>query len=268
MYCKHCGNQIADDSVFCSRCGKIVVEASPRVIIQLPQDKEQWIPTKNTTWKKPYVARVTHIVCIAVSTLFLIYSITCVIHGGKVSRYFGDSRTLSVENPGTKYFRETRQYEETLKIKDILGIFHIEKKKWNQPSLFTFYGNVIPWAFTPEEVDDAHFDFRKRVVLFGVLPAIIFLIIAISWTRKLKFPTLKDGLPRDYADEIEPYELSGFCKYKYVFFKKDGKYGIIDATHYCVKENAKYDTITWRIPNKIYDAEINGQKKTFNIENI
>ena len=95
----------------------------------------------------------------------------------------------------------------------------------------------------------------------------IVLILCFSWTKKVKFPSLKDGLPKDFADEIERYEFLGFSKNKYIFYKKDGKYGIIDVTHYCVKVPAQYDSISWRIPNMVYDITIGDKKETIKIIN-
>lgn len=45
MYCKHCGNKIADDAVFCSKCGNDVsfenVKKSETLQLKVPQERTQ-----------------------------------------------------------------------------------------------------------------------------------------------------------------------------------------------------------------------------------
>ena len=101
------------------------------------------------------------------------------------------------------------------------------------------------------------------LVLF---PLIVLILLTIRWMKWTRFPGEKDIVPRDVADEIEQYEWDGFTKYKYIFYKKDGKYGVIDARNYFVNIKAQYDSIAWRIPNKTIDVTIGEEKQTIAIK--
>lgn len=280
MYCKHCGAQIADNSVFCSKCGKLVVDAysqsspTPRhevVITNSPNDNNcVWISTKNLKWKKPLLARIMQCLTIATALFWGIYSIACLINGGEVYRYFGERRILdNHSNP-----RDPRiQYEENLYILDYWRIFRVKSTGWNEARTESYYrdgalygGGVIPWAFSYEDIQSKKGDFRLKVVFLGIVPALIVLWLTVIWIKRKPFPQEKDGLPRDYADKVEEYELYGFSKHKYVFFKKNEKYGIFDAAQYRVHIPAQYDAIVWRTNNKTYDALKDGEQRTYVID--
>lgn len=281
MYCKHCGTPIADNSIFCSNCGKLVVDAYTPSSINTSMDEcatshssldnnSGWVSTQNLQWKKPLLVRIVQCIIIAFALLWGIYSIACLMNGGEVYRYFGERRTCNnYSNPSDPLV----QYEENLYILDYWRIFRTKSTKWNESRTESYYrdgalygGGVIPWAFSYDDIQSEKGDFRLKVVFLGIVPAIIVLWIAIIWIKRKPFPQEKDGLPRDFADELEEYVLLGFCKHKYVFFKKDGKYGIIDAALYRVMVPAQYDTIAWRTHNKTYDAVFDKQKSTFVIE--
>jgi len=280
MYCKYCGAQIADNSVFCSKCGKIVVDAnsqgpsSPRNEAIIPNSSKDensgWVSTKNLQWKKPLLVRIIQYLIIATALFWGIYSIVCLSNGGEVYRYFGERRTLeNYSNPRDPHI----QYEENLYVLDYWGIFKTKSTKWNEARTESYYrdgalygGGVIPWAFSYEDIQSKKGDFRLKVVFLGIVPALIVLWLTMIWIKRKPFPQEKDGLPRDYADEIEQYEFFGFQSHKYVLFKKNGKYGIIDVAQYRVHIPAQYDTIAWRTYNKTYDALKNGGEKTYVIE--
>lgn len=279
MYCKHCGTQIADNSVFCSKCGKLVVDAysqsssSPKnevIITNSFNDKDiGWVSTKNLQWRKPLLVRIIQYLIIAIALFWGIYSIVCLINGGEVYRFFGERRTLeNYSNP-----RDQRiQYEENLYILDYWRIFKTKSTEWNEARTESYYrdgalygGGVIPWAFSYEDIQSKKGDFRLKVVFLGIVPALIVLWLTIIWIKRKPFPQEKDGLPRDIADEIEEYELYGFNKHNYVIFKKNGKYGIIDAAHYRAYIPAIFDSITWRIKNKSFDALKDGEEMIWKI---
>ena len=274
MYCKYCGSQIADDSVFCAKCGKLVAEASPSNSVGsfqkdeiMPSSNErQMVSTQNLQWKIPYFVRVVQLFILLITSTFLIYCAVCLIGGGKVVRDFAQSRTLSSKNSGTWQFIEERQYEEKLVIKDAWGIFNTEARRWNQPSFYTAYGEAIPWAFSYQDIQKEKATFRTKVVFMGMLPTLLLLWVIIRWIKRIRFPKETDGIPADVADEIEQYEWNGFGRYKYVLFKKDGKYGVVDARNYCVCVPAQYDSITWRMPDKTIDVVIGEEKQTITIE--
>ena len=97
------------------------------------------------------------------------------------------------------------------------------------------------------------------------IPIIIAWGFAYRWEKYTRYPNAYDIIPKDVADQIEEYEWNGFCKTKYIFFKKDEKYGVIDTRNYCVKIEAIFDSISWRVPNKTIDVTIKNQKNTINI---
>ncbi len=278
MYCKHCGNQIAEDSVFCAKCGKLVVDSYENKVITSNKKEgannnsnmEGWLQTHNMQWKKPILVRVVQLLLIAISLFWGVYSIACLINGGEVYRYFGERRAL--ENYSDP--RDPRiQYEENLYILDYWRIFRTKSVKWNESRTESYYrdgalygGGAIPWAFSYDDIKSEKGNFRLKVVFLGIVPALIVLWLTIIWIKRKPFPKEKDGLPRDFADEIEEYELYGFFKHKYVFFKKNGKYGVLDAAHYRVHIPAQYDTIAWRTINKTYDASKDREERTYVIE--
>ena len=92
MFCKYCGEQISDDSVFCSKCGKKLTESmtekkldpnsinpqkEEKIVIEAtikPTNNDssetksegiKWISTDNLQWQRPKKARIAQI-CIYV----------------------------------------------------------------------------------------------------------------------------------------------------------------------------------------------------------
>lgn len=265
MYCKHCGAPIADNSVFCSKCGKLVVEPySVRVAKFAPDYDNGWMSTRDLQWKKPILIRVIQYIIIVTALFWGIYSIVCLVNGGEVYRYFGETRRReNYSNPSDPLI----QYEENLYILDYWRIFRTKSTRWNEARTYGKYGGcIIPWAFSYKDIQSEKGKFRLKVVFLGMVPALIVLWLTIIWIKRKPFPKEKDGLPRDFADEIEEYELYGLCKHKYVFFKKNGKYGVLDAAQYRIHIPAQYDTIVWRTNNKTYDALKDGEEGTYVIE--
>ena len=248
MYCKHCGSQITDDSVFCAKCGKLVIEATPESFSKTSSTQNfiepQWWKTDNMQWIKPTTARIVQICILIILGLLSLYPLWCFLSGGDVSEYghnyIYQKHECHVKNP---------LHLEILKFTDVSMQNHITYRE-DYKSTFT--------------VNDARNLFRGKVFLV-LLPFILLIWLTIRWMKSTRFPGEKDIVPRDVADEIEQYEWYGFTKYKYIFYKKDGKYGIIDARNYCVSVPAQYDSIAWRLPNKTYDVTLAGGMQTFTI---
>lgn len=241
MYCKYCGNQIADDSVFCAKCGKLVVEASSSSTNQSATQigEPQWWATDNLQWKKPTKARGFQIGILVIVGLLSLYPLWCLFSGGKITRYiYGAGYVRDLE-------REIHVHD-PWKLK-ILKFTSVDKRGYLSDE--SKAKNVFRW--------------RMFLVL---LPFIVAAWTTIRWMKSTRYPNQNDIVPRDVADEIEQYEWDGFSRYKYVFFKKDGKYGIIDARNYCVKVPAQYDLITWRMPDKTIDVVIGEEKQTITID--
>lgn len=247
MYCKHCGNQIADDSVFCSKCGKLVIETNHQTSNQPTTNNViNWVNTENLQWKKPIDARRTQIIFLIILGLLLLYPLYCFVSGGEVEEYsFGwkpDARhDVTVYDPWEL---------------NILEFTTVNMSNRNHGD------NIIRGSFSRSDAQNI-FRWKMLLVLF---PLIALLWLTIRWMQSIRFPQEKDILPRDVADEIEQYNWDGFAKYKYVFFKKDGKYGIIDARNYSVYVPAQYDSIVWRMPNKTFDVTIGSEKRTIAVK--
>ena len=98
MFCKYCGTEIANDSVFCVKCGKKIKEDAinsnnekckdrKSIRIQLVIGKKDlWEDTDNLQWKKPIIARLMQVTLLISSLFFLCYGIVwCCIIEKKVS---------------------------------------------------------------------------------------------------------------------------------------------------------------------------------------
>ncbi len=243
MYCKYCGNQIANDSVFCPKCGKLVVEAYPHLNNQETTSNEaQWVSTENLQWKRPIVARYVQIIFLFILGTLMLYPLYCVITGGETIQYGyspGESYTVYVRDPWR------------LKILKFTSVTMSRMHRNDTGYIHRYYFGV----------SDAQDVFRNKMSLVFI-PFFVLIGIIIWWIQTTRFPNVRDNVPRDIADEIEQYEWCGFSQHKYVFFKKDGKNGILDASKYCVKVPAQYDFIVWRMPNKTFDVKIDGKIQT------
>lgn len=249
MFCKYCGSQIADDSVFCAKCGKLVVEASSSSTNQSATQigEPQWWATDNLQWKKPTKARGVQIFLLVILGLLLLYPLWCFVSGGEVREIYGAGY-------GMDRHHEVHVYDPwELKIMECTNV-----------NMYNFHHSNSIYRYSFSE-SDAQSIYRWRMLLL-LLPFLVLIWLTIRWIKSTRFPNEKDIVPRDVADEIEQYEWDGYSRYKYVFFKKDGKYGIIDARNYCVKVPAQYDLITWRMPNKTIDVVIGEEKQTITIE--
>lgn len=246
MYCKHCGNQIADDSVFCSKCGKLVIESYHQPSNQPTSDNvTNWITTENLQWKKPTGARYAQVIILVIFGLLMLYPLYCFVSGGKVSEYshgYGFDRSHEV------YVRDHWEL-------NILKFTTVTMSNTGNRN------HIYKYSFTKS---DAQGIFRLKMLLV-LIPFIALFWLTIKWIQSTRFPREEDIVPRDVADEIEEYMWDGFTRYKYVFYKKDGKYGIIDARNYCVNVPAQYDSIVWRMPNKTFDVTNGGEKQTLTI---
>lgn len=248
MYCKHCGTPIADNSVFCSKCGKLVIEVGSQSDTHSPKtNSTQWVTTENLQWRKPITARYTQIIIILILGVLSLYPLYCLISGGKVQEYYGGGYGMDR--------RHEVYVNDPWKIR-ILKFTSVKMFNWNHGDNIVKYGHFSK--------GDAQNVFRWKMILV-LLPFIALIWLTIRWMKLTRFTGEKDIVPRDVADEIEQYEWDGFAQYKYVFYKKDGKYGIIDAKNYCVIVPAQYDTISWRMPNRLFDVTIEGEKKTIKI---
>ena len=247
MYCKYCGNPLTDGSNFCSKCGERVDDmhanqSSQKIEVTTPvhvkmekQNKEQWLSTSNMQWKKPVVARVIQLLLLTCGVFFLIYGIVwCIIIKDKVYDYNSSFPEYM------KYQGYIASAYEPLEIVDV----HVTKDTM--------------W----EATEKVKIEFRKMDVLLIIMPSILLIIFAIGWFYLTRPPKKDDMMPYDIADSIAPYEWYGFTGKKYVFYIKNGKYGILNAAKYKNIEPAVYESIAWRIPNKLFDGQLNGQKFT------
>jgi hypothetical protein len=236
MFCKHCGKKITDDSVFCPKCGNLVVESRIQTKTDSSPNEQHWISTKNLQWKKPYFARCVQIILVAAALFFAVYSLVSMIWIGEnvISSGYGYGHYYMEQDP---YYMAQDPWE-------ITGFTDVDRA----------YSNY-----------DCESKFRTKMWFFVHGPSLIIIGLTFFWFSRTRFPKKDNELPRDIADEIEDYQWYGFNTNKYVFFKKDGKYGIIDVCNYRVNIPAKYDAILWRIPNRTFDATSNGKTKTMSV---
>ena len=243
MYCKHCGSQIADDSVFCVKCGKRVVEARSTLrnetTVTSQPNETKWWTTDNLQWKKPTTARGVQIGMLIILGLLSLYPLWCIISGGEVEQCIY----------GSGYVR------------DLERVIHV-KDPWELKIFKCTWVDIHGYYISKSDAQGV-FSLKMSLML---LPLVISILLTIRWIKRTRFPGEKDIVPRDVADEIEQYEWHGFTRDKYVFYKKDGKFGIIDARNYCVNVPAQYDSIVWRMPNKTYDIMIGEEKQTIAIQ--
>lgn len=290
MFCKYCGTEIANDSIFCAKCGKKIQEDAPgthnekcddsnsvRVHI-LADNNDIWRDTNNLQWKKPIVARVVQTILLIIGLFFLCYGIIwcCIIEKkaekfGNCSQYpFFDDIAVYAEEPlglinvdvdlerdNPNYYTYKSEWEELYKEK------YYEKD--NNPVIralaFEDYESFYEIAITL-----AVSRFRIKALFVFILPALIIIVLSVIWFVKIT-PKVdkKTILPRDYADKIESYAWNGFSLHKYIRFIKDDKYGIMDAANRSITVPATFDLIEWRETNKSYDGVLDGVRKTYNL---
>lgn len=240
MFCKYCGNKIDDNSIFCSKCGKSVreTEIEIKTEIKIKNKNNGWLLTENLEWKKPYLARTIQIILFSFLIVFTIYNFYSLGGGAEQWTY-----------RGSIWSDNSRPHSE---ISDPLGLYEIYK------SSYPGYGDYL--SKSVKEI------YVNKIVWIGIVPSFILIILICIWIKQTPFPDEENLLIRDIADEIEPYEWYGFSMNKYIFFKRDGKYGVIDAKRYSVKYNAIYDYAIWRTKNKSFDVELDGEKQTIEIE--
>lgn len=334
MFCKYCGTEIADDSVFCAKCGKKIQEVASNnhnekcddcnsTCVQfVTNENDIWKDTHNLHWKKPIVARIVQTILLIVGFFFLCYGIVwCCIIERKVSEanhpcsypYFDRFEAnayepmgiidffVDLERDDPDFLSHKSEWDALYKEKyDDKSIERATKRlctKWGiDTNTLTFnespYGDqltalqrmeiihsiereVPPVVSIPYDYAKyyavanqmAVSKFRTRIILFFILPALLFIVISIIWIIKtIPKPDKKAILPRDYADKIEDYSWNGFAVHKYIRFIKDNKYGILDAANRSITVPATFDLIEWREANKSYDGVLDGSRKTYNMD--
>lgn len=256
MYCKYCGHEIADDSVFCAKCGRKVQNDTSTlhedrfIRVQVVDNKRsEWIDASNIQWKKPVEARLLQIVLATVGLFFLLYGIVWItivksnLHG--LSTLYS-SFLLYPELDGEIW------------AVDYIGIVSVS-------------GSVDFSNYNIQTVDEVKqtvvHKFILKMLLICVLPALIIVVLTLRWIIKTHPPKeYKTLLPRDFANKIEYYTWRGFTFRKYVRFMRNDKYGILDAASRTVIIPASFDLIEWREKNKSFDGVLNGVRKTYHLK--
>lgn len=306
MFCKYCGTKIAEDSVFCAKCGKNVLVEEKNVVhkekrdvvnsvrIQIiDREKNEWKSTDNLQWVKPIGARIVQVILLAIGFFFLFYGIDWSIKGGNVSDILPSDMTNDfsyysyVSEPlliTINFYLEEYDRENQLGFKEQWEKTRYQYEKWWESNkgtgIYSIFNDYYPdekplpadWAnkfvhFKHISDGIAIKEFREKVLSVYIIPAIILIVLSIIWII-ITAPKSnnKSILPRDLADKIENYTWSGFTLHKYIRYIKNDKYGILDAANRSITVPATFDLIEWREANKSYDGVLDGSRKTYNMD--
>ena len=290
MYCKYCGTEITDDSIFCTKCGQKVhgdvtfshkekSDDSSSIRVQLV-DRENviWKDTANLQWEKPIAAKLIQAFLLVFGLFFLCYGIvwSCIIKE-KVEGFGDNSQYPDFHNFGASA-------EDPLGIIDISAHlednpdYYIYKSEWETLYEEKYYGKDDNSVIRAKAYD-AHSKyyhiaeqmaiskFRTCALFVFILPALILIILSVIWIVKITPKSdKKTVLPRDFANKVENYTWDGFTFHKYIRFIKNDKYGILDAANRSITVPATFELIEWREKNKSYDGVHDGVRKTYHLD--
>ena len=175
MFCKYCGNEIEDNSIFCSKCGKSVreTEIEIKTEIKIKNKNNGWLLTENLEWKKPYLARTIQIILLSLLIVFTIYNFYSLGGGAEQWTYRG-----SIWNDNSRPYSE---------ISDPLGLYEtFERSDYRDAT------------YLRERVKEIYVN---KIVWIGIVPSFILIILICIWIKKTPFPDEENLLIRDIADE-------------------------------------------------------------------
>lgn len=217
--------------------------------------KFKFVPTNLIDWKKPKVGMVIKrffYIPILLSVLWCLYCVWAYNVYNQDGYNTGDGYETYTTN---RYF---------------YGMFNGRSCCYNIEGSYysdcdVEYGMYVanPVAWTAKE---SLRSYRENVsfVFLGTLATgiVLFVIMHFLVCGYPKRP--KDTKPlREVADYCQKYSYWGIFRKrktpKFVFFVKDGKFGILDVAHYAVFLQAKYDFLSWREKNKYLNAVIAGR---------
>jgi hypothetical protein len=288
MYCKYCGHEIADDSIFCAKCGQkvqqdmsishedgftdnrpIPIQITGPTRVQIVENKKSDLrDATNMQWKKPIVARVLQSVLAVVGLFFLVYGIVWIsIVKNHFSGYgISDGYWLIAEDSfGIVSVGGACSYKYS-PLDSLLAICE------RQDALHHSYKSYSPYlkevTYNEEEYKEVKqtivSKFRLKVLLVFILPALTIIALASLWAKKITPKTEnKSILPRDLANKVEDYTWNGFTFHKYLRFIKNDNYGILDAVSHTIVIPALFELIEWREKNKSYDGVLDGERSTY-----
>ena len=265
MYCKYCGHEIADNSVFCAKCGRKVqhdtsishedgfTEKEP-IRVQIVENKRShWRDAANMQWKKPIAARILQSIFAVVGFFFLVYGIVWI---SIIKNNIFESYSVC----GCRISAMDSFY--IIDVSSPLDFSYESTGSSHRPIAYSNSGLVI---HNYNEVKQTVVSkFRLKVLLIFILPALTIIVFTLLWAIKITpKKENKSILPRDLANKIEDYTWNGFISHKYLRFIKDDKYGILDAVSRTVIIPASFELIEWREKNKSYDGILDGVRSTY-----
>lgn len=268
MYCKYCGHEIADDSIFCAKCGQKVqhdtsishedsftenkpirIQIAEPTRVQIVENKRSdWRDATNMQWEKPVAARILQSILGGAGLFFFVYGIVwiSIVMNNLFTYYSVCGCRISAE--------------------DFFGIVSVQS-----PLNFSWSNALYGDQFVIHNYDEVKqmivSKFRLNVLLVIVLPALTTIVLTLLWIIKTS-PKIenKSILPRDFANQIEDYTWNGFTSHKYLRFIRNDKYGILDAVCRTVVIPASFELIEWREKNKSYDGVLDGVRKTYHLK--
>lgn len=267
MKCRKCGTENSTGAKFCRHCGTRMSDGK-NVMDKYP--KMGLVPTNMIDWKKPRMGIFIKTLLSIPIAILLFLSLYCVW-----SYNFYNQRGLNSEcgNGLKAYYTEIEDplefgwYRETGCYNFNDGYYSDYEYEYDdngderKVSAGEYISNPVEWT-----AEKSLFQYRGLLVnifmssAFGAIALFLimhFVICGYSKRPKGTKPVC------EVADYCQKYSYWGIFRRrktpKFVFFVKDGQFGILDVAHYSVFLPARYDFLSWREKNKYLNAVINGR---------
>lgn len=275
MKCRKCGTENIANAKFCRHCGDSLV-----MNIMDLYPKINFVPTNFMDWKKPNVGRFIKVLLSIPICILLFLCIYC-LWSYNVYNQRGRN-TCSAGNEELKMYCTLTEdplmdggleYVDVYSYKFNDGYYsdfeyvYDDNGNEREVSAGEYISNPVEWT-----AEKSLFEYRRRLVLifmsFACGAIALFLIMHFVICGYPQRPKRTKPLS-EVADYCQKYSYWGIFRRrktpKFVFFIKDGQFGILDVAHYSVFLPARYDFLSWREKNKYLNAVINGRNVIIDI---